>query len=142
VAAPKAQTGWSIWCPSCFSAEVSRRRSGTYHTRSNKKFRKLLRNSLTAAEAVLWNSLKGRQLVGKKFRRQASIGRYIVDFYCPECRLVIELDGARHFSITIDEYEAERTRYLEAEGLKVIRFENRELYENLEGVLETIKQWL
>ena len=70
------------------------------------------------------------------------MGRYIVDFYCPECGLVIELDGARHFSITIDKYEAERTRYLEAEDLRVIRFENKELYENLEGVLETIKRAL
>jgi len=121
---------------------MSPRRSGTYNTRSNKKFRKELRNSLTATEAVLWQSLKGSQFLGKKFRRQVSMGRYIVDFYCPECGLVIELDGARHFSITIDKYEAERTRYLEAEDLRVIRFENKELYENLEGVLETIKRAL
>ena len=97
---------------------------------------------MTAAECVLWQSLKGRQLVGKKFRRQMSIGRYIVDFYCPEARLVIELDGESHFSITMEEYEVERTRYLELEGLKVIRFENKELYDNLGGVLETIKQAL
>ena len=121
---------------------MSKRRSGTYNTQSKKKFRKELRNSLTAAEAVLWHNLKGSQLLGKKFRRQASIGRYIVDFHCPECGLVIELDGERHFSITIDEYEAERTKYLEAEGLRVIRFENKELYENLEGILETIKEAL
>ena len=97
---------------------------------------------MTAAECVLWECLKGRQLGGKKFRRQVSIGRYIVDFYCPEARLVIELDGARHFSITIDDYEAERTRYLEQEGLKVIRFENKEIYDHLEGALEMIKQAL
>jgi len=97
---------------------------------------------MTAAECVLWQSLKGRQLVGKKFRRQMSIGRYIVDFYCPEARLVIELDGERHFSITMDDYEAERTKYLEQEGLKVIRFENKELYDNLGRVMETIKQAL
>jgi len=97
---------------------------------------------LTAAEAVLWQNLKGRQLLGKKFRRQIGIGRYIVDFYCPEAGLVIELDGDRHFSITIDEYEARRTKYLEEEGLRIIRFENKELYDNLEGVLETIKEAL
>jgi very-short-patch-repair endonuclease len=118
------------------------RRSGIYNTRSNKNFRKQLRNSLTAAEAVLWQNLRGRQLLGKKFRRQVSIGRYIVDFYCPEARLVIELDGDRHFSITIDEYEAQRTKYLEEDGLRIIRFENKELYDNLEGVLETIKEAL
>jgi very-short-patch-repair endonuclease len=118
------------------------RRSGIYNTRSNKNFRKQLRNSLTAAEAVLWQNLKRRQLLGKKFRRQVSIGRYIVDFYCPEAGLVIELDGDRHFSITIDEYEAQRTKYLEEESLRIIRFENKELYQNLEGVLESIKEAL
>ena len=119
---------------------MSERRSGTYNTAKQKAFRKRLRSSMTAAECVLWQSLKSRQLLGKKFRRQISIGRYIVDFYCPEARLVIELDGERHFSITMDEYDTERTNYLEQEGLKVIRFENKELYDNLEGVLETIKQ--
>ena len=123
-------------------ATMSRRRSGTYDTAKQKEFRKNLRNSVTAAECVLWQSLKGRQLLGKKFRRQISIGRYIVDFYCPEARLVIELDGERHFSMTMDEYEAERTKYLEQEGLKVIRFENKELYDSLEGVLETIRHAL
>src|SRR5262245_5349246 len=121
---------------------MSPRRSGTYNTRSQKNFRKQLRNSLTAAEALLWQNLKGRQLLGRKFRRQISVGRYIVDFYCPEAGLVIELDGERHFSITIDEYEAQRTKYLEQEGLRVIRFENKELYENLEGILEKIKETL
>jgi very-short-patch-repair endonuclease len=81
-------------------------------------------------------------LFGQKFRRQISIGRYIVDFYCAEARLVIELDGEHHFSITLDEYETERTLYLEREGIKVIRFENKELYDNLEGVLDTITRAL
>jgi very-short-patch-repair endonuclease len=117
-------------------------RSGAFDSRSKKEFRRELRNSLTAAEAVLWRSLKGRQLLGKKFRRQVGIGRYIVDFYCPECRLVIELDGAAHFSISIDDYETERTKYLEGQSLKVIRFENKELYDDIEAVLETIKEAL
>src|SRR5437868_1321819 len=103
---------------------MSSRRSGTYNIQSKKQFRKDLRNSLTAAEAVLWQSLKGRQLLGKKFRRQSSLGPYIVDFYCPECGLVIELDGERHFSETIQDYEAERTKYIESEGLRILRFEN------------------
>ena len=121
---------------------MSERRRGTYNTAKQKEFRKKLRNSMTAAECVLWQSLQGRQLLGKKFRRQISIGRYIVDFYGPEGRLVIELDGESHFSITMDEYEAERTKDLEQDGLKVIRFENQELYDHLDGVLETIKQAL
>jgi very-short-patch-repair endonuclease len=113
---------------------------GIHNILSKKKFRRDLRNSLTAAEAVLWKSLQRRQLLGKKFRRQSSLGRYIVDFYCAECRLVIELDGARHFSMTIDEYETERTKYLEGLGLRVIRFENRELFEDIEAVLDTIRE--
>ena len=114
-------------------------RTGQYNISSKKKFRKDLRNSATAAEAVLWQSLKGSQLAGKKFRRQISIGRYIVDFYCPECGLVIELDGERHFSPTIDLYEDERTKYLEKSGLKVLRFENCEIKDNIDGVLDAIK---
>jgi very-short-patch-repair endonuclease len=115
---------------------------GIHNIISKKKFRRDLRNSLTAAEAVLWKSLRGSKLLGKKFRRQSSFGRYIVDFYCAECRLVVELDGSRHFSSTIDEYEIERTRYLEGLGLRVIRFENRELYEDIEAVLDRIRQSL
>src|SRR5262245_29777228 len=113
---------------------------GIRNSRSKKAFRKELRNFSTPAEAVLWKSLQRRQLFGKKFRRQHSFGRYIVDFYCPECRLIVELDGESHNSITIDDYEAERTRFLEGLGLKVIGFENQELLENLEGVLEMIGQ--
>ena len=102
--------------------------------------RKALRNDGTAPEAVLWTYLQKRQLLGKKFRRQYSIGRYIVDFYCPECSLIVELDGKRHFSMLLEEYETERTRYLERLGLKIVRFENRVVRENAEAVLETIRE--
>ena len=94
--------------------------------------RRTLRNDGTAAEAVLWGYLKERQILGMKFRRQESIGPYIVDFYCPECRLVIELDGAPsflrrggcapHYGIPGAERDGRRTSYLEEGHLKVIRF--------------------
>jgi very-short-patch-repair endonuclease len=116
--------------------------SKVYNLPSRKQFRKKLRNSLTPAESLLWKSLQRRQLLGRKFRRQAGIGRYIVDFYCPDCALVIELDGEAHFSMANDESESERTRYLELQGLKILRFENKELYDNLDAVLETIKAHL
>ena len=106
---------------------------------SGKQLRQTLRSSLTAAEAVLWNSLKNRQLCGKKFRRQAGIGRYVVDFLCPECGLVIELDGSGHFLPNVDQYDDPRTKYLENQGLRVLRFENIEIKEDLDRVLETIK---
>jgi len=85
---------------------------------------------------------QGAATARKEISPTHSVGRYIVDFYCAECRVAIELDGARHFSITIDEYERSRTRYLEELGITIVRFENRDLLENLEGVLEKIKESL
>ena len=123
-----------------YASFVSDAKWGIRNTRSKKTFRKELRKSATAAEAVLWKHLQRRQLLGKKFRRQHSIGRYIVDFYCPESRVIVELDGAGHYSITMENYEVERTKYLEGLGLKIVRFENKDLLENLEEVLETIKE--
>jgi very-short-patch-repair endonuclease len=79
-------------------------------------------------------------LLGKKFRRQYSIGRYVVDFFCTECDLAIELDGAPHYSILQDDYESERTRYLQESGIEILRFENKVVHQNLEGVLEIIRE--
>src|ERR1041384_4855720 len=84
-----------------------------------------LRNNPTLAEAILWKHLQRRRLLGKKFRRQFSISRYIVDFFCVECGIAIELDGAPHFRELRAEYEARRTAFLTELGIEVIRFENR-----------------
>lgn len=105
-----------------------------------KTYRKNLRKSLTPAEAFLWSRLQNRKLEGRKFRRQHSIGNYIADFYCPEERLVVELDGQGHFNEEAVEYDAMRTQYLNKLGIKVIRFENKMLFENLEEVLLVIKE--
>jgi very-short-patch-repair endonuclease len=114
---------------------------GTFNRKRLERRRKELRKHGTAAEAVLWKCLQRRQILGKKFRRQESIGPYIVDFYCPECRLVVELDGAPHYGVAgVEEYEAERTAFLQRYGIKIIRFENRVLYDNLDAVLENIRQ--
>ena len=113
-----------------------------FNKRDKKDLRKKLRHNGTAAEVVLWKYLKGSQVLGEKFRRQASIGRYIVDFYCPECRLIVELDGAAHFSILKEHEEAERTRYFEGLGLRILRFENRVVYRDLEFVLHRIEEEL
>jgi very-short-patch-repair endonuclease len=102
--------------------------------------RRELRNDPTAAEAILWKHLQKGQLLGRKFRRQYSIGRYIVDFLCTECDLAIELDGAPHFGDLGEEYEAQRAAFLEALGFEVIRFENRIVAQNIEAVLETIRE--
>jgi very-short-patch-repair endonuclease len=105
-----------------------------------KEQRQNLRNCGTSAEAVLWKCLQRRQMLGRKFRRQESVGPYIVDFYSPECGLVVELDGAPHLGITGDNYDAERTTYLERIGYKVIRFENKLVHTELEFVLERIRE--
>ena len=109
----------------------------------NKKYlepyRKELRKNLTSAEAFLWKQLQQRKLDGKKFRRQHSIENYIIDFYCPEERLIIELDGQVHFNPTAQENDEKRTERLEELGFKVIRFENKMVFDNLQSVLQEIK---
>ena len=103
-------------------------------------FRKKLRNNLTSAETTLWKCLQNKQLEGLKFRRQHSVGNYILDFYCTSERLAIELDGAHHYTKEGLEYDAIRTEYLNSMNIKVIRFENCEVFEDLDGVLEKIKK--
>ncbi|MFN8639900.1 MAG: endonuclease domain-containing protein [Dehalococcoidia bacterium] len=95
-----------------------------------------LRREATDAEALLWDLLRGRQLAGAKFRRQHQFGRYILDFYCHASRLAIEVDGAHHASQA--EQDAERTSYLEAHGLRVVRFTNRDVLLETETVLQAI----
>ena len=101
--------------------------------------RKALRKNLTSAEAELWKHLQRKQLCGRKFRRQHSIKNYIVDFYCASEKLIIELDGAYHLDFAQQNYDNERTEVLEALGFKVIRFENKLVFENITGVLGDIE---
>lgn len=105
-----------------------------------KKYRKDLRNNLTPPEAVLWKALQNSKLEGRKFRRQHSMGNYIVDFYCPSEKIVIELDGSVHDDYSAQMYDMERTAFLNELNMKVIRFENVEVFSNLENVLEEIKR--
>lgn len=100
--------------------------------------RKALRNNSTVAEASLWRSIKKSQLANRKFRRQHSIENFIVDFYCPKEKLIVELDGAYHFNFAQQNYDQERTLRLNALGFKVIRFENKLVFEDLNGVLGEI----
>jgi very-short-patch-repair endonuclease len=104
-----------------------------------KKYRKKLRNNLTSAEARLWSILKNKQLKGRKFRRQHSIDNFIVDFYCPKEKLVIELDGQVHFNPVMEEKDSKRDKILNSYGITVLRFENKMVFENQEIVLKAIK---
>ncbi|MEP5339062.1 MAG: DUF559 domain-containing protein [Algibacter sp.] len=101
--------------------------------------RKALRKNSTSAEATLWKHLQRKQLSGRKFRRQHSIKNYIVDFYCASEKLIIELDGAYHLDFAQQNYNNERIEVLEALGFKVIRFENKLVFENITSVLEEIE---
>jgi len=92
-----------------------------------KAIRRDLRNNATPAEAALWRLLQRRQLAGRKFRRQHSIDRYVLDFYCPQERLAVELDGEVHEDPARRRYDVERQAALEALGVQVLRFENREV---------------
>jgi adenine-specific DNA-methyltransferase len=96
-----------------------------------------LRHPLTPAEQRVWAVVRNRGL-SYKIRRQHPIGRFIADFYCVEAKLVIEIDGDTHLEPAQIVYDTERTAWLEAHGHRVIRFSNREVYENLDGVLEKI----
>ncbi len=102
-------------------------------------WRKELRNEGTSAEAFLWKFLQHRKLEGRKFRRQHSILNYIIDFYCPEERLIVELDGMGHFTEEGMERDRKRTEVLMGLGFRVIRFENKRVFGELEKVLGEIR---
>ncbi len=101
-----------------------------------KRFQKTLRTNQTDAESRLWHHLRSRRFQGWKFRRQHILQGYIVDFICLERKLVIELDGGQHADQ--EAYDHHRTRVLEKDGFKVMRFWNNDVLNNLEGVLEMI----
>jgi very-short-patch-repair endonuclease len=112
-----------------------------HNTKSKNEHRRELRHKLTSAEAVLWLSLKNSQL-GAKFRRQHSIGPYIADFFCPVFRVIVELDGAGHKTEYGVERDFRRTEFLKRFGVRVIRFENKAVFQDLEGVLDAIRAFL
>jgi very-short-patch-repair endonuclease len=99
-----------------------------------------LRQSSTKAEKILWEYLRNRKLDGIKFRRQHPIDKFIADFYCHEKKLVVELDGAVHDDKVCAQYDEARTYELEGSGIRVIRFRNNEVENNIEFVLGEIKK--
>ncbi len=117
---------------------MPRRIEKTHNEERLKVIRRALRSNATSAEAVLWKFLQKSQLRGRKFRRQHSIGPYVVDFYCPAEKLAVELDGETHNDPGRREYDDEREAYLRDQDIRIVRFENKEVFENLEIVLEAI----
>ena len=99
-------------------------------------YAKALRRSMTDAEKILWSKLRRRHLLGYRFRKQVPLGPYIADFFCVEELLIIELDGSGHAEQIL--YDEERESYFLRHHMRIIRFWNHEVFENLDGVLETI----
>ena len=104
--------------------------------------RKELRNGATEAEVELWQHLKGSQLAGRKFRRQHSIGLFVLDFYCPSQRLAIELDGEVHNTPDAVIHDEERQKAIETLDITVLRFSNDDVLHSINQVLARIRAYL
>jgi very-short-patch-repair endonuclease len=98
-------------------------------------FRRRLRRDQTDAEKILWSFLRNKQFRGKRFLRQHGLGPYILDFYCPDIKLAIELDGGQHNECEGKVHDAIRSEYLLNQGVKVLRFWDHEVFQEIEGVL-------
>jgi very-short-patch-repair endonuclease len=97
-----------------------------------------LRKNSTPCERILWRHLRNRKFVGYKFRRQHPIDNYILDFYCAEVHLAVELDGGGHTYLAKQEHDQLRDHFLAHQGIRMLRFYNSDVRENLDGVLESI----
>lgn len=102
------------------------------YLKNNQKF---LRTIMTKSEVVLWKNLKGKQFLNLKFRRQFGIGNYIVDFYCPEIKLVIEVDGSTHYEEEVFEKDLKKDEYIQKFGINLFRINSEEIFNNLKEVL-------
>ena len=109
-----------------------------YNDQFLKRRRKGLRKNQTDAERIVWNLVRGKKINGYKFFRQYSVGPYILDFYCSELRLSLEIDGGQHNEPARREYDSVRTAYLAGENIRELRFWNSEVMNNLDGVYEKI----
>ncbi|MDS4042884.1 MAG: endonuclease domain-containing protein [Candidatus Competibacter sp.] len=111
-----------------------------FNRASEKQKRQLLRNQSPPAEQRLWFRLRNRQLLGYRFRRQYGIGRYVLDFYCPQIRLAIEIDGDSHFQPGAPEYDRQRQDYIESLGIHFLRFTNTDVFQHLDEVVARIAE--
>lgn len=111
-----------------------------YNDPSLKRRRQKLRNESTPAERKLWEHLRKSQLLGLKFQRQYGIGPYIIDFFCPELRLAIEIDGDSHFAPDAVVYDKQRQQFIESKDITVVRFLNTDIHENIDGVLKQLRK--
>jgi very-short-patch-repair endonuclease len=103
-----------------------------------KEHARMLRKCMTKQEIILWNRLRGRQVLGIKFLRQKPFGNYILDFYAPQIKIAIELDGSQHYEEANSNYDYQRDSSLARNGIATLRYSNNDINFNLESVLEDI----
>jgi very-short-patch-repair endonuclease len=115
-----------------------RRMDRIFNLKSNKDKRRSLRKNMTEYEKIFWNKIRYDSL-GLRFRRQYGIGNYIADFYCPDLLLVIEIDGGQHLDDEAVEYDKIREEYMLSVGIKTIRFSNKDVKENIDGIMDYLK---
>ena len=101
----------------------------------------MLRRNLSKAEILLWLQLKNKKVNGHKFRRQYSVGRYVIDFYCPGLKLAVEIDGGYHLADDAREYDEIRQKNIESYGIKFLRFSDKEVIKNIPGVIRSIQEF-
>jgi very-short-patch-repair endonuclease len=101
-----------------------------------------LRKNMTDAEKFLWSRIRRKQLKGYQFYRQKNIGNYIVDFYCPAAKLIVEIDGGQHYSEKGQRNDNQRDASLSDLGFTIFRFSDREVFKNIEGVINRIYDFL
>jgi 5-methyltetrahydrofolate--homocysteine methyltransferase len=109
-----------------------------YRDDNQREFARALRNQPTDAERRLWHFLRAQKLQGRKFRHQAAIGPYLVDFVCFADKFIVELDGPQHLGPEAVEHDKQRTNWLATRGFRVARFRNQELDENIRAVVDAI----
>jgi very-short-patch-repair endonuclease len=109
-----------------------------YNKKQFQERRRVLRNNMPKSEVVLWSKLKNKQMHRKRFLRQYGVDQYILDFYCPELKLAIEIDGDSHFMIGAEDQDKARQEYIEAFGIQFLRFTNEDVCKNIDGVCQTV----
>ncbi|MBL8823320.1 MAG: endonuclease domain-containing protein [Planctomycetia bacterium] len=112
-----------------------------FNREGEKEKRRVLRSTMPPAEVILWQRIRGQQL-GYKFRRQFSVGSYVIDFYCAHEKLAIELDGESHFIEGASERDKNRQEFIENFGIRFLRFTNVDIYDNIDSVLQIILKTL
>ena len=110
--------------------------SKMFHTGAGRE----LRRNMTRAEKIIWARSQRKQMCDYKFRRQYSVGSYIIDFYCPALKLAVEIDGDTHFQPGAQTYNRQRQSFIEGFGIRFLRFTNQQVYQDLERVLAAIRQ--